>query len=352
MRIVVAQTSFLGDVILSTPVFAAVKRHQPGCHLTAWVRPEAAAALHGHPHVDAVLVDDKRGADAGVPGMWRLRRRLREGRFDVALALHKSLRTALLLVLARVPRRIGFRPSAGWFLYHELVRRDRTLHDVERNLAIVAALGIDPGAEPARLLMVPEAGAVGRFDALLRELHAVADRRFVGLAPGSVWATKRWTVEGFAEVARALHRDGHRVVLLGAPGERAIAAEVEQRCGGVAINLCGRTDVGMLVAAIDRCSLLVCNDSAPMHIAVARRVPVVALFGPTHPRQGYGPYSDQATVVQRDLECRPCGRHGAQRCPIGTHECMRAIAASEVLAAARSFLEPRPVSAPARSVGS
>ena len=352
MRILVAQTSFLGDVILSTPVFAAVKRHQPDCHVTAWVRPEAAAVLDGHPHVDAVLVDDKRGADAGIRGLLRLRARLREGHFDVALALHKSLRTGLLLALARVPRRIGFRQSAGWFLYHDLVRRDRSLHDVERNLSIVSALGIDPAADPARLLVVPTAAAVARFDALLRERGATVDRRLVGVAPGSVWATKRWTVEGFAEVAAALQRDGHRVLLLGAPSERSIAAEVERRCGGVAINLCGLTDVGMLVAAVDRCSLLVCNDSAPMHIAVARRVPVVALFGPTHPRQGYGPYSDQATIVQRDLDCRPCGRHGAQRCPIGTHECMRAIAASEVLAAARRFLEPRPRATPAQSVAS
>src|SRR5512140_3318383 len=94
MRIVVAQTSFLGDVVLSTPVFAALKRHLPQAQVTAWVRPEAAALLAGHPHVDAVLVDDKRGADLGVRGVARLCMRLRRERFDVAVALHKSLRTA------------------------------------------------------------------------------------------------------------------------------------------------------------------------------------------------------------------------------------------------------------------
>ncbi len=344
MRIVVAQTSFLGDVVLSTPVFAALKRHRPDCHVTAWVRPEAAAVLDGHPDVDAVLVDDKRGADRGPRGLLRLRRQLVAGRFDVALALHKSLRTAVLLALARVPRRIGFRQSAGWFLYHQLVRRDASLHDVERNLSLVAALDIDPQAVPPRLLVAPNPTAAGRFGALLRELGAPVDLPFVGMAPGSVWATKRWTVEGFAAVARALAAQGQRVLLLGAPNERAIADEVERRCGGVAINVCGRTDVAMLVAAIDACHLLISNDSAPMHIAVARSVPVVAIFGATHPRQGYGPYSDRAVVVQRELDCRPCGRHGGETCPIGTHECMRAIGAEDVLAAARRLLAAEPSS--------
>jgi heptosyltransferase-2 len=350
MRIVVAQTSFLGDVVLSTPVFTALKRSHPDCHLTAWVRPEAGAVLEGHPDVDAVLLDDKRGADRGLAGFLRVRRQLVDGRFDVALALHKSLRTAALLALARLPRRIGFRQSAGWFLYHQVVRRDVALHDVERNLSLLAGLGVDPQAAPPSLLVVPNPTAVARFGALLREVGVPLDLPLVGLAPGSVWATKRWTVEGFAAVAGALAAAGHRVLLLGAPNEQGIAEEVERRCDGAAINVCGRTDVAMLVAAIDGCRLLISNDSAPMHIAVARGVPVVAIFGATHPRQGYGPYSDRAIVVQHELDCRPCGRHGGEECPIGTHECMRAIGADEVLAAARRLLEQQ--SSAARSVAS
>jgi heptosyltransferase-2 len=344
MRIVVAQTSFLGDVVLSTPVFAALKRRWPEGHLTAWVRPEAAAVLAGHPHVDAVLVDDKRGADRGLRGLMRLRARLRAERFDLAVALHKSLRTAVLLALAGVPRRIGFRQSAGWFLYPERVSRDATCHDVERNLSIVSALGIDPMQDPPRLLVVPTTGACERVAALLREANVGQQQPLVGIAPGSAWATKRWTVEGYAEVARTLGAEGYGVLLLGAPNERAIAERVNQAAGGVALNLVGRTDVGMLVAAIDRVQVLLCNDSAPMHIAVARDVPVVAVFGPTHPQQGYGPYSARATVVQRDdLDCRPCGRHGAATCPIATHACMVGINAATVLTAARRLLDARVV---------
>jgi len=129
MRILIAQTSFLGDVVLSTPVFAALRRCIPDAQITVLVRPETAGVLAGHPHVDAVLTDDKRGREGGL-GSVRVVHKLRRGGFDVALALHKSFRTAWLLAAARIPRRIGFRQSAGWFLYHRCVARDPERHDV------------------------------------------------------------------------------------------------------------------------------------------------------------------------------------------------------------------------------
>jgi heptosyltransferase-2 len=337
-RILVAQTSFLGDVVLSTPVFASLKRHRPGCHVTVWLRPEAAPLLEGHPHVDAVLVDDKRGADRGLAGMVRIGRALRLGEFDVALTLHRSLRTALLVALARIPHRIGFRQSSGWFLYHRLVTRDASRHEVERNLSILEGLGIDPRDEPAELSVASSAEAQRRVATLLQEVGLPPQQRLVALAPGSAWATKRWTTEGYAEVARTLQRAGFGVLLLGSGDEAGVVNEVAAQVGEVAVNLVGRTSIPELVAAIDRCSALICNDSAPMHIAVARKVPVVAIFGPTHPRQGFAPYSKDAVIVQRDLACRPCSRHGGARCPIRTHACMRGLTAAEVLAAVRSFL--------------
>src|SRR5207247_1671038 len=113
MRILVAQTSFLGDVVLSTPVFAALKRHYPEAQISVLVRPEVAGILDGHPHVDTVVTDDKRGHERGL-GSLRVCRKLRRERFDLAVALHKSFRTAWLLAAARIPRRVGFRQSAGW----------------------------------------------------------------------------------------------------------------------------------------------------------------------------------------------------------------------------------------------
>jgi len=338
MRFVIAQTSFLGDVVLSTPVFAVLRRRYPAAHITVLVRPDVAAILEGHPHVDAVLTDDKRGRDGGV-GSWRVVRTLRAGRFDVAVALHKSFRTAWVLAAAGIGRRIGFRQSPGWFLYHRRVNRNPAQHDVERNLSILAGLGMDPEESPVRPYLACHPDAVHRFHTALGQRGVDPARPLVGLAPGSAWATKRWTVDGYAMLLDALQRDlGATAVLLGAPGDAAYAAEVQRTAGGAGVNLVGRTDLGMLVAAIDQCVVLVANDSAPVHIAVARDTPVVAIFGPTVPRQGFGPYTDRARVVERDLPCRPCGRHGGARCPLGTHACMRDITVADVHRAVEEVL--------------
>src|SRR5438552_13726223 len=139
--LLVVQTSFLGDVVLTTPLVSALRRRLVPRRLALLVRPEAVPLVQGHPDVDQVLVDDKRGADRGLAGLVRTARRLRRERFDVVVSPHRSLRTAIVLAGARIPRRIGFRESRGARLYHERVPRDRRRHDVDRNLALVAPFG-------------------------------------------------------------------------------------------------------------------------------------------------------------------------------------------------------------------
>lgn len=333
-RILVVQTSYLGDVVLSTPVFAALKRQWPAAALTVLVRPEAAPLLRGHPGVADVWVYDKRGADRGVAGLLRMARRVRGAGFDVAVGLQKSWRTALLLAGARVPLRAGFRTSAGALLYHRRARVHPGRHSVERLLDVLAPLGVPRAGEAAQPSVVVAAAARRELERHLQEA-GVAPRggRYVVLAPGSAWATKRWTADGYAAVARAVFRDGCEVIYVGAPGE-VETVEAVRRQAGCGISLAGRIDTAVLAAVIEGASAVVCNDSAPMHLAQALGTPVVAVFGPTSPQQGFGPRRQPAAVVERDdLDCRPCSRHGGRRCPLGTHECMRGIEAGRVVAA-------------------
>jgi heptosyltransferase-2 len=333
--LLVVQTSFLGDVVLTTPLLHALRERVRPRRLAVLVRPEAAPLVRGHPDVDDVLLDDKRGRDGGAGGLLGTARRLRRERFDVAVSPHRSLRTALMLAAARIPRRIGFRDAPGAPLYHERVRRDPSRHAVERMLALAEPFG---GAIGTPQISVPvSAEARANAAALLPE----GPEPLVGLAPGSVWPTKRWSVDGFAAVAAALASDGARCVVLGGPAERALGEEVHRRSGGRTVMLCGRTDLATLVALIDRLGVLIANDSAPMHVACARGVPVVAVFCATTPAQGFGPWGPHATVVDVDLECRPCGRHGGRRCPRGTDDCIRLVEPAAVLTAARAALARR-----------
>jgi len=330
--LLVVQTSFLGDVVLTTPLVSALRERVRPRRLAVLVRPEAVPLLAGHPDVDDVLVDDKRGRDRGAAGLRRTARRLGAERFDVAVSAHRSLRTALALAAARIPRRIGFADARGAWWYHETVARDRRRHDVERNLALVAPFGPVP-ARPRLHVPVAPAAAV-RAEALLPS----GAGPLAGLAPGSVWATKRWEPAGFAAVARGLVAAGARVVVLGSPDDRALGERIAADAGAGVTVLAGRTDLATMVAVVDRLGVLVCNDSAPMHVACARGVPVVAVFCATTPALGYGPWGPGGVVVEADLACRPCAQHGGRRCPRGTEDCMRLVPPARVLAAARAAL--------------
>jgi heptosyltransferase-2 len=334
--LLVPQTSFLGDVVLTTPLLTALRERLAPRRLAVLVRPEAAALLQGHPAVDDVLVDDKRGTDGGVAGLWRVARRLRREGFDLAVCPHRSLRTALLLALAGVPRRIGFDSSRGWFLFHERVSRDPRRHDVARNLALMDAVG---GWRGTPCLHVPVAEAAAARAAALLDGHG--GRPLAVLAPGSVWHTKRWTTAGFAALARGLGERGVSCVLVGAPADAERARRIAAAAGASVLDLTGRTDLATLTAVIDRSQVLVGNDSAPMHLATARGVPVVAVFCATTPALGYGPYGAETRVVEADLACRPCGRHGGRHCPRGTEDCRHLVRPGAVLEATLALLDAR-----------
>jgi heptosyltransferase-2 len=331
--IVVPQTSFLGDVVLTTPLLTALRQRLRPRRLVVVVRADARALVAGHPDVDDVIVDDKHGADRGPLGAVAVARRLRRERFDLAVVPHRSLRTALVTAAAGIPRRVGFAESRGALLFHTRVPRDRTRHDVERNLALMAPFG---GWDAAPALHVPvHAEAAARAG----ELLPPGDAPLVVMAPGSVWPTKRWDAGHFATLARRLVADGARVLLIGGPGDVEVASRVAALAGGGVTSLAGRTDLATSVALIDRAAVLVANDSAPMHVGCARGIPVVAVFCATTPAQGYGPWGPRTRVVQADLACRPCGRHGGRRCPRGTEDCMRLVEPAQVLAAVQAVCE-------------
>ena len=137
---------------------------------------------------------------------------------------------------------------------------------------------------------------------------------------------------------RKLVEQGHAVVVAGSPGEHELCAKVIQGLPGT-FNLAGNTDLYDMIHVLKPARYLVSNDSGTMHLAAAAGTPTVSLFGPTTLELGYRPWQSKAKVVQKPLSCRPCGLHGHKTCPIGTHECMKNVAVSDVVAAGKEFLD-------------
>ncbi len=315
----VVQTAFLGDVVLTTPLFSALAAdHGPVDVVTT---PIAAPLIETHPAVRKVIPYDKRGNDRGWAGLRNLARRLRTERYERAYLPHRSLRTATLGVLAGIPTRIGF--SGAWsFLYTEARPKPALDHESDRLLALADK---PPGVYPPQLR--PTAADEQAAAALI-------DGAFVALAPGSIWGSKRWPYypELAAKLAARLP-----VVLVGGPDDAGLGDEIVRavgRSGGRAVNGCGKLTLRQSAALIGKALLLVTNDSAPLHLATAMGTPIVALFGPTVTEFGFGPLrpGDVALGVD-ELPCRPCSSHGPPQCPLGHHRCMRELTVAAVIAA-------------------
>jgi heptosyltransferase-2 len=320
----VIQTAFLGDVVLTTPLLSVLaERHGPVDVVTT---PAAAELLEGHPAVAEVVPYDKRGTARGWRSFRRLGSELRSRRYSRVYLPHRSLRSAALAIWSGARERIGFADSPVAWSYTRPVARLTVGHEVERLLALAAPLDTEPP---------PVSLAIGARDLDAADAWLGANNvgtRFTAIAPGSVWATKRWPY--YAELAAAL--DG-AVVIVGGKEDAPLAQHIVARSGGKAVSAAGALSLRQSAAVIRRAGCLVTNDSAPLHLATAVGTPIVALFGPTVPEFGFGPRrSGDVVLGHPELPCRPCSRHGPQRCPLGHHRCMRELSVESVIRAITS----------------
>jgi heptosyltransferase II len=338
----VVQTSFLGDTVLTTPLIAELARRGP---VDVVVTPASAPLLARNPDIHELFVYDKRGADAGLRGFRRLAQRVRAPDAHasappaIAYLAQRSARSGALALAAGYTQRVGFDGSAGQTLYTTRVSYLENRHHAERlwRLAFPEQSDGDtaPVGDAIHPKLFPGSEERAAVDALL---GASADPRpLVALAPGSVWATKRWP--GFAELAKRLAAR-YRLAIIGGRSDSSEAASIAEFSGAQGV-VDGTASLTLLASAelIRRASLLVTNDSAPQHLASAMGTPTITIFGPTVEEFGFGPLAPNSISLGLDaLACRPCHHHGPPRCPLGHWRCMRelgvdavAIAVDEVL---------------------
>lgn len=331
----VIQTSYLGDMVLTTPLLAQLARRGD---VDVVATPASAALLANHPAVRRLVVYDKRGVDRGVSGFLAIGAQLREARYDVAYLAQGSLRSGALALLARVPARIGFDTSAGRWFYTKRVAYREDLHHAARLLRLARPNGRPATLDELHPSLSPGVDDLAVVDALLANASHQRDEPLVAIAPGSVWGSKRWPY--YPELAALLARRA-RVVVVGGVEDRALAEAVLATTPN-AIDATGRLSLLASAELIGRASAIVTNDSAPLHLASAMGTPTVAIFGPTVPAFGFGPLARGSTVAGIDaLACRPCDRHGPQRCPLGHHKCMRELDAAAVAALVEPHLARR-----------
>jgi heptosyltransferase-2 len=327
MKLLVIAPNWIGDALLAQPLLARLRARRPGVRIDV-VAPEwTAPVFRRMPEVDEIFEVPFRHGELALRPRLRLARRLRRRRYDEAIVLPNSLKSALVPLFAGIPRRVGYRGEARYLALN--VRHKLDEDALPLMAERYAQLADPPGRPPERPLpkVAIEADAANLLITVSR-LGLDRSRPVVVLCPGAEFGpAKRWPARHFATLARALTARGKSVWLIGAPGDRALGEEIAQLAAGEALNLCGRTD---LAAAIDLVSLaesVVTNDSGLMHVAAALGRPLVALYGSSSPAHT-PPLSPRARIVSLGVECSPCF---ARECPLGHFRCMNDLTPERVL---------------------
>ncbi len=325
-KILVIQTAFLGDLFLSIPLLKAIKITYPTSKLALLCRVGFKNFFLKYNIVDECFEVDKKDKESIARGF----KSIKNFRPDLVISPHQSFRTALWVKELGAKDSVGFYKLWNFWAFKKRIKRNPGLHDVERQLSLLIPLGIDVKSFSMDVKyprILPHGSA--RFSNLQ---HAIA------LAPGSQWKTKRWTIEGYIQCCGEYLKRGKTVVLVGAPDETEIGRIIAEKYPAV-LNYIGTTSIDELSQLLHKCELLISNDSGAMHVASLVGTPVVSVFGPTVPAQGYAPWNSKSVIVDVPLPCRPCGAHGHDECPIGTHDCMKKVSAESVIAAADRLLK-------------
>ncbi len=342
MKVLVIQTAFLGDVLLSIPLLERVKQYYPDSKLTLLCRKGLGEIFRELKICDEVIELNKKNRREFSTTLFELRKT----KFDLLLCPHQSYRSAFMAYQIRAKIKIGFKEWWNLFIFNRGVKRNMDLPDALRQLSLFTL--VDPKVKEAikeyqTTKVIPDLANMGlqtrirahpRYSEILKEFAIPSGAAFI--APGSVWATKRWTPEGFRAVSAEVAKTTP-VVFVGAPDEAALCEEISKPVSN-SQNLAGKTSLLELLVLFTEGSFLLSNDSGAMHMASVAELPTVAIFGPTVPSFGYQPWQKRALIVENvNLKCRPCGKHGHNKCPIGTHECMTSISSEMVLSAIRTL---------------
>jgi lipopolysaccharide heptosyltransferase II len=342
-KILIIKLRGIGDVVLSTAVIPNLRRAFPGADIHFLTEQESAEAVQGLSGIDDVLVFDRRWIQslpwhrAAVANLRFLRRIRRQG-YDLVFDLFGNPRSALFSWVSGARHRVGYDFRVRKWVYTVVARnRGDRVHEVEFNLDALAAVGV-PIVE--RSPSFPLDAAARRFaeNFLARELEG--GEPLIALNPSGGWWTKRWPLERFAALGDRLAEElGARILVLWGPGELEEARSVAQAMANPPL-LPPATTLKQLAALLERCQLVISNDSGPMHIAAAVGTPTLGIFGPTVPAL-QGPYGDGHAVVSKEgLDCLGCN---GLTCRIGTHDCMRNLNVEEVFTAAAALVRQKPM---------
>ncbi|MBU1355546.1 MAG: glycosyltransferase family 9 protein [Candidatus Edwardsbacteria bacterium] len=327
-KILVLRMSGVGDVLWTTPFLANLRAAYPAAHISYMVKEFCAPVLYNNHDIDEIVIFKKDKIFKQLSFL----RNLRKDGYDLTIDLVGTPRTAIQSVISGAGNRIGFDFGYRRFFYSHLLnaRAANYGHEVEFNLSVLKYLGIPVSRKDLVFNLTDEEK---KYQQGIYRSLALGGDRVIGLIPTGGWACKRWPIDNYIAVAKALSSDPNNKILIfwGSPSEETDAKVILSVCQSS--KLIPRTSLRQMAALLSGCDLIIGNDSGPLHIATAFKIPVISFYGPTVPRS-QGPWGQGHVVLQdKQLDCLGCNR---MDCP--DPKCMAGIPPDRVIKEAQRSL--------------
>ena len=317
-KILFIQTAFLGDAILTLPLIQKLKEANSDSEITVLCIPSTKDVFLNSPSVANVIVYDKRGADKSYLSYLKLIMKVRSQEFDLVISSHRSIRSTVMAFLSGAGETVGFTTADLFFLYKKRIEYRKDRHEVERNLSLVSEEAELTSWKILPEIQIPEE-AKGKIEALVAPILGSG---IIAVAPGSVWKTKVYPSRYYEELIKMILSLGYNVALIGGKEDTELCETIAKNVDRQIVSLAGKLSIVESVSFLKKCVAVVCNDSAPTHLAMAADIPALTIYCSTIAGFGFYPYNKTSAYISfDDLECKPCGIHGYQTCPVKTFDC-------------------------------
>jgi heptosyltransferase II len=317
-KILVIQTAFIGDAVLTLPMIQKLKSIFPDSGIDVLAIPSTAEIFSSSPYVNETIIMDKRGKHNSFLSLQKFIKDIKKKNYARIYSPHRSLRTSLIVMRMGVKETYGFSNSSFKYVYKNLVKYNPYHHEVQRNLDLIGYNYKDDWKVLPEVT-IPEPVEI-KINSFI--LENKLNGNIAAIAPGSIWNTKKYPGGYLKEVVKYLREKLFNVVLIGSEKDKQLCDNIAEGFTSGVVSSAGKFSIVETIGLLKKTKIIISNDSAPTHFGMCANIPVLTIYCSTVPEFGFSPYNFGSSFVSlNDIDCKPCGIHGYDKCPIKTFIC-------------------------------
>ncbi len=338
-KILVIQTAFIGDAILTLPMIQKLKEKYPQSEIDVLAIPVTGEIFSASPFVNDVILIDKRGKHKSFFSLIKFINQIKKNNYSIIYSPHKSFRSSFIVMKLGVKETYGFTNSSFKHVYRYLIDYKSTNHEVQRNLDLINFnyTGSNWHITPIVNITASQQEKINAFISSNK-----LNKKIAAVAPGSVWNTKKYPSVYFEEIIKYFLDNNFDVLLIGSEKEKLLCEDIKHKFTNGIFNTAGMFSITETIELLKRTEILVSNDSAPTHFGMCADIAVITIYCSTVPEFGFFPFNKKSSYVSlHDLSCKPCGLHGYNECPVKNFACGKNLKPEIVISKIREIINDK-----------